>query len=41
MKEFPHMFDLDQNLVNALHHLQEISLPDPDVDTTLIDLHNK
>jgi len=41
IKEFPHMFDIDQKLVNALKNLQEISKDDPDVDKTLIDLNDK
>lgn len=41
LHEFPHMFDLDHNLVRALQELQEMSTGDPDVETSTIDLRNK
>ena len=40
MNEFPHMFDLDPQLVNALKGLQNASLNDPKVDPSLIDRSN-
>ena len=41
MNECPHMFDLDPKLVIALRELQDLSVNDPNVDRSLIDLDNK
>ena len=41
LHEFPHMFDLDKQLVLALEDLQKLSAKDPNVDVSVIDLSNK
>ncbi|XP_078482474.1 uncharacterized protein LOC100175460 isoform X1 [Ciona intestinalis] len=41
LHEFPHVFDLDTNLVRALQQLQSNAENDDDVDTSIIDLSNK
>uniref|UniRef100_H2YQA9 RAS guanyl releasing protein 3 n=1 Tax=Ciona savignyi TaxID=51511 RepID=H2YQA9_CIOSA len=41
LKEFPHVFDLDQSLVRALQLLQITATEDDDVDASIIDLSNK
>nr|XP_039254145.1 RAS guanyl-releasing protein 1-like [Styela clava] len=41
MKEFPHAFDLDAALVEAVKNLQFMTAKNEDVDSSLIDLSNR